>query len=124
MMSPTSAYKKLREHMESGKSAVPYIGLSLADLTFIDENKDYIESSNVEGLEDGTKLINFTKQHMIYKAISKLISYQQHNSTFSSITKVEPIYTFLFSLPKFSDDVLYSLSNELEPRGADIKVIL
>eukprot|EP01126_Amoeba_proteus_P004741 TRINITY_DN11574_c0_g1_i4.p1 TRINITY_DN11574_c0_g1~~TRINITY_DN11574_c0_g1_i4.p1 ORF type:complete len:183 (-),score=39.22 TRINITY_DN11574_c0_g1_i4:111-659(-) len=124
VMNPTGAYKKLRDHMEaSGKSVVPYIGVFLSDLTFIDENKDFIEAHNIQGIPDGTKLVNFAKQHMVYKAITKLTAYQT-TSTFSSLPKSEPAWTFLYSLPKLNDDALYSLSNELEPRGSDIKNIL
>lgn len=120
-----------------GKSVVPYMyfllllldsnadsGVFLSDLTFIDENKNFIEAKGRPGLPNGTKLINFTKQRMVHSAITKLMRYQNTSTYNTTLSRAEPVFTFLYSLPRLNDDALYAMSNELEPRGSDMKSII
>eukprot|EP01126_Amoeba_proteus_P063749 TRINITY_DN8819_c0_g1_i1.p1 TRINITY_DN8819_c0_g1~~TRINITY_DN8819_c0_g1_i1.p1 ORF type:complete len:733 (+),score=161.82 TRINITY_DN8819_c0_g1_i1:194-2392(+) len=125
-VNPSGSYKRLRDLTESvsGKSVVPYIGITLQDLTFIDENKDFVEAKGMERVPDGTKLINFAKQRMVHLAIYKLLRHQVTCNFSTTISRAEPIFTFLYSLPKLPNDALYTLSHELEPRGGDLKNIV
>eukprot|EP01126_Amoeba_proteus_P061990 TRINITY_DN8370_c0_g1_i1.p1 TRINITY_DN8370_c0_g1~~TRINITY_DN8370_c0_g1_i1.p1 ORF type:complete len:216 (-),score=35.43 TRINITY_DN8370_c0_g1_i1:475-1122(-) len=126
MLNPTGAYKKLRALTEAaaGRSVVPFIGISLQDLTFIDENNDFVEAKDMKGIPDGTKLINFSKHRMVHSTIRKLLRFQNTLNFSSTIFRVEPVFTFLYSLPKLPDNALYALSYEVEPRGCDVKSIL
>jgi son of sevenless len=78
-------------------------GVFLTDLTFInDGNRDYIDGK-----------INFKKQQLMFKVLQELNLFQ--------VTKYEfpienPAFTLLTVLPAFSEDELYTLSLEREPR--------
>ena len=100
-------------------------GLFLADLTFIDENKDFVDvkPEDKDKFPPGTKLINFTKQRMVHTAIGKLTKFRSSNYN-ATISRAEPVFSFLYALPRLCDDALYTISNEVEPRGSDIKSIL
>eukprot|EP01127_Copromyxa_protea_P016284 TRINITY_DN4807_c0_g1_i2.p1 TRINITY_DN4807_c0_g1~~TRINITY_DN4807_c0_g1_i2.p1 ORF type:complete len:1373 (-),score=282.44 TRINITY_DN4807_c0_g1_i2:58-3576(-) len=124
VMDHSGAYKKYRETLEAaGPSVVPYIGVPLADLTHIDENEDFVQPKDRKPAPSGYQYINFTKQLLTFTAIEKFMKYQS-TADFCSIARAEPVFTFLYSLPKLDTDLMYSLSNEVEPRGADIKNIL
>lgn len=115
-MNPGNAFKKLRATLEeSGPTALPYIGMYLSDLTFMEDgNPDEMPPA-------GSKIINFGKHYMIYRAIDQLRKYQ--TSAKFNITKHEPIHTFLYELPVLSEEELYSLSMLREPRDAPANMI-
>lgn len=53
---------------------LPYVGVHLSDLTFMDEgNPDWIEGAG------GVKLINFPKHHLIARSIEDCLRYQNGN---------------------------------------------
>uniref|UniRef100_A0A6B2L162 Ras-GEF domain-containing protein n=1 Tax=Arcella intermedia TaxID=1963864 RepID=A0A6B2L162_9EUKA len=111
VMNPSNSFKKLRTALEeAGQTALPYIGLYLSDLTFMEDgNPDYITS------EDGTKLINYAKHFMIYKAIDSFKKFQTISKYGSQFQKTDH-FKFLFHLPVFDETDLYQLSLLREPR--------
>ena len=65
LMNPTENFKKYRTRLkEVERPLVPYLGLWLTDLTFIDDG-------NPKVLEDG--LFNFEKAEMVNSNIHKMI---------------------------------------------------
>jgi hypothetical protein len=104
LMSPTSSYKNYRQTItQSSNPTIPYIGVYLSDLTFIDEgNGDMVNG-----------MINFEKREMIHRVISDLQHYQHNRYKFPA---VEPLCTFLSELPASSEKKLYDLSLQREPR--------
>jgi len=105
LVSPSNSYKTLRETIEKGGSMViPYIGIYLKDLTFMDENANFVGEE---------QLINFPKYKMIYDAIDKLCRYQM--SLDYQFQKNE-LYDYMFELPSMNEKDLYNLSYELEPK--------
>jgi len=113
MMNPASSFRALRAATEeAGRRCIPYLGMFLTDLTFM-------EDGNPDTVDRDTRhqLINFQKHMMIYKSIDALLRYQ-NSADYASIAKAEPLYTFLYELPTLDENALYSLSLEREPRGA------
>ncbi|MDP2439680.1 MAG: Ras guanine nucleotide exchange factor [archaeon] len=105
LMSPTGSYKTYREALHSANGpCIPYIGLFLADLTFIEEGNP----SEIDGL------INFEKPNLIGKILRDLRTFQSNPYTFPPI---EPLHSLLFVLPQIHNEkFLFEASLEREPR--------
>jgi len=116
LMDPSNSFRTLRHGIdESGLSAIPYLGMYLSDLTFMEDgNPDEVERS-------GKKVINFQKHFMIFKTIHQLLRFQTSAEYLKNLKKAEPTYTFLYELPTLDENVLYAISLEREPRGAAAK---
>eukprot|EP00019_Armaparvus_languidus_P009515 CAMPEP_0168579996 /NCGR_PEP_ID=MMETSP0420-20121227/540_1 /TAXON_ID=498008 /ORGANISM="Pessonella sp." /LENGTH=1291 /DNA_ID=CAMNT_0008614041 /DNA_START=42 /DNA_END=3917 /DNA_ORIENTATION=+ len=110
MMNMEGSYGRYRRVLKKCTApCVPYVGVSLMDLTFIEEgNPDNIGS-----------LINFAKRRLVVDVIRELESYRAHYG----ITASPDIVAFLKTLPQMDDKELYRRSLALEPRGADLKDI-
>jgi len=110
LMSPDSSYKNYRAAFRGcNPPSIPYIGVSLTDLTFIEEgNPDILNGQ-----------INFKKRELAYKVIQEVVLSQ----TFPyQLFPVEPLHTFVQELAyNSSDDELYDLSLYVEPREAEKK---
>jgi hypothetical protein len=89
-------------------------GVFLTDLTFIDENPDYMTYNN-------KMLINFAKRKLVYSVISQVQHYQQ---THYNLQPVHQIASFLKILPFMDDQMMYRKSLEREPRKAKINEIV
>ena len=107
LMSPTGSYKAYREALRSiSGPVIPYIGLFLADLTFIEEG-------NPDRIDD---LINFEKPNLIGKILRDLRTFQSNPYPFPPI---EPLHSLLFALPHVQNEKYqFDLSLEIEPRQA------
>jgi len=95
---------RYKECLQKGP-AIPYIGVFLTDLTFIDENKDTIDG-----------LINFSKRIKVYETISYVV---EHSKTGYQIQPVRQIQSLFKKLPAMDEQYAYSLSLRREPRGAE-----
>jgi hypothetical protein len=94
---------------EGGTPAIPYIGITLSDLVFIEEgNADTVQ-------DDGVDLINFQKYVLQSDTIHLLLQYQTHHYRFD-----QQIVALAESSPPLqpilSENDLYSLSLLAEPR--------
>jgi len=105
MMSTASSYKNYRAALKAAQSPIlPYIGISLTDLTFL-------ETGNPDTLQEK---INFRKRELIFKAIEEVVLHQ--NNAYNIVPK-EPLYSLLQELPQnVNEDELYNLSLFFEPR--------
>lgn len=94
---------------------MPYLGLYLTDITFIEDgNPDFLEV-------DGENLINFKKRELIYRVIDEIQRYQQTPYK----TQVDPtVLSALQELPFNNDDDLYALSLQREPRGTTTRATI
>jgi hypothetical protein len=82
---------------------IPYLGIHLTDLTFIEEgNKDM-----------QAHLINFAKRRLLYQTISGLQNFQQTIYNFQPVRQIQDIIANL--KPAESKD-LFKLSLAREPR--------
>jgi hypothetical protein len=99
-------YGKLREALRnSNPPCVPYTGVYMTDLTFIEEgNKDYVGDN---------ELINFGKRRQVARVILEMRTYQQ---TPYNLEEVPLLREFLTKHEPDSDNQLWSLSLVREPR--------
>jgi len=118
LMDPSGSFKNYRKAISHTKlPALPYLGVSLTDLTFMEDgNPDHVEDSS-----SGKQVINFTKRGMVYELIQKLLDYQNTPYTFPGF---EPIQTLLKEFPYDLEKQQFALSLMREPRNADPKSIL
>eukprot|EP01104_Vermistella_antarctica_P020370 TRINITY_DN8699_c0_g1_i1.p1 TRINITY_DN8699_c0_g1~~TRINITY_DN8699_c0_g1_i1.p1 ORF type:complete len:1154 (-),score=234.84 TRINITY_DN8699_c0_g1_i1:170-3631(-) len=99
-------YKAMRDHLaDVMPPCIPYLGLYLADITFIDDgNPDLVGN-----------LINFEKRKMLYKVVTIIVDFQseRHN-----LVAVPSILRVISATAKHDDKSLYAISLAAEPRGA------
>jgi len=114
LMSPEQSFKKFRAALDTaGNTALPYIGMSLSNLTFMEDgNADEVKSSR-EG--DDRMLINFPKHFMIYKTIDRLQKFQYGASW--NLEKDDLVESYLYELPVLKEHELYQLSLIRQPRS-------
>lgn len=126
-MSSQSSFKMYRERLHNASQpCIPYIGVYLSDLVFIDEgNPDTVESSIP------SPLINFDKHRQVASVISEIQKYQQityfstnpNNSDESDeededvIERNTEMIKFVTQLKGIDDDTAYKNSLHVEPRA-------
>ncbi|KNC54644.1 uncharacterized protein AMSG_01497 [Thecamonas trahens ATCC 50062] len=106
VMSPKSNYAHYRDLLSDTSPAVPFFGLLLKDLTFLDDG-------NPKRI-DGTALVNFDKWRTIATAILSICKFQ--DSEFDFVAD-DDVTTYLKSCLIVDDRPLYSYSLLCEPRG-------
>jgi hypothetical protein len=83
----------------------------LGDLTFIgDGNPDKVDN-----------LINFYKFQSLHKVIQQLQLYQQHPFNFTAIPQIR---SWLQEQTVMTEEEMYNISLQIEPRNADASQIL
>jgi len=104
LMSGEKSSKAYRHHIHNANPPlVPYMGVYLSDLTFIEEgNPDKIGH-----------LINFEKCILLFNGIREIMTYQQQPYNIRLIPKIASL---LKKLPTKNDKDLYQLSLQREPR--------
>jgi hypothetical protein len=108
IMSMQSAFKNYRALLsQSMPPAIPYIGVYLTDLTFINDGNPDMLSNN---------RINFVKHRYVHNIIETIQKFQKDEFPF---TPVVIIQKFLSSLEIIPESDQYALSLQIEPRGAD-----
>lgn len=109
VVDPKSSFKNLRETIRNGgRNQIPYIGMYLTDLTFMDDgNPDYV-------MVNGVRMINMEKYKLISKCIKSFRLYQESNA---DLEIKDPPYSLLYEVPILSETVLHNLSLEREPRN-------
>jgi len=116
-MQPNHSWRTYREMLHAcTTAAVPYLGMFLTDLTFIEDgNPDHYTTPS------GTKLINFKKREMVYKVLQEVQVYQSQSYP---LQPKEPFASYLRCLPFLDEETLYDISLQREPRGASIKDLI
>mmetsp|Transcript_8048 Transcript_8048/g.24939 ORF Transcript_8048/g.24939 Transcript_8048/m.24939 type:complete len:1183 (+) Transcript_8048:176-3724(+) len=124
LVSPEGSYKNYRSLLASAKPpCIPYIGMILRDLTYIDDgNRDSTLSS------DGQQLIHFSKSRQVYSALSSVFECQQKPYSFDESSTLNdtgmvstlPVLNIqeeqLRNLPIVTENELYEMSLIREPR--------
>jgi RasGEF domain/RasGEF N-terminal motif len=114
LMSSSKSYKLYRETLHSTPAPlVPYLGIYLSDLTFIEDgNNDFLAvPGDTESPPD--KWIHFYKRTLAAKIIREIQEYQH---TPYNLVRVDDIVQFIESAPLLCEDEQYSSSLEVEPR--------
>jgi len=111
LMNMESSYAKYREALHAADPPIiPYLGVYLADLTFIEDgNPDTIDG-----------LIHFSKRQLLYKVVSEI---QQYQNKRPSVPEDQTICQLFTELPLYTEKELYSMSLDREPRGSSRKDI-
>lgn len=107
LMNMEGSYKQYREAIaQVVPPCIPYIGVLLMDLTFIEDgNRD----------KEGP-LINFNKYRLIYKVLSSVLIFQ--TVAYSGVTLSPDIQRLISNAPLLADTQLYEASLRCEPRNA------
>jgi len=102
-----NSYKNYRNALlEKEPPLIPYLGVHLQDLTFIEDGN----TSLVDGL------INFSKLTLVNgNVLAKIVMFQQ---TAYNLVTVPIVRALLENLPQLDEDTMYKLSLEREPRNA------
>ena len=90
--------------------ALPFLGVLLTDLTFIEDG----QSTFVAPLADGTPVVNFTKQTLVFNVLQDFYHYVDMKYTFRM---APPVLQLLETLPELADRELSELSLVREPKG-------
>ena len=107
LMSSDNNFREYRariSQISSDTPMIPYVGVFLTDLTFTDENSDYING-----------LVNFAKRMLVYNIICQI---RQRQTMPYRIQPVQQIIDKLLQLTMVDDSQFFQKSRELEPRGA------
>eukprot|EP00004_Rigifila_ramosa_P019438 TRINITY_DN4931_c0_g1_i1.p1 TRINITY_DN4931_c0_g1~~TRINITY_DN4931_c0_g1_i1.p1 ORF type:complete len:1115 (+),score=338.09 TRINITY_DN4931_c0_g1_i1:272-3346(+) len=113
LMSADRSYAKFREHLHSiNPPCIPYLGVYLTDLTFIEDGNGDITVSST-----GAQLINFRKRELVYNVIREI---QQYQPIKYDIEKPQGALELLITLPSSDSKTLYDLSLLREKRGAEL----
>ncbi|KAJ3436807.1 guanine nucleotide exchange factor [Anaeramoeba flamelloides] len=112
LMDRNNNYGLIRKELSTRDPPVlPYIGMYLTDLVFVDEgNSDFLTS-----LDGRKKLINFDKRRRTSFVIREIQLYQQAPFI---LQRIKPIQDFIlkFSKISYNDEEMYKRSLEVEPR--------
>eukprot|EP00004_Rigifila_ramosa_P014937 TRINITY_DN343_c0_g1_i1.p1 TRINITY_DN343_c0_g1~~TRINITY_DN343_c0_g1_i1.p1 ORF type:complete len:1009 (-),score=276.87 TRINITY_DN343_c0_g1_i1:65-2644(-) len=113
LMKPDGSYKNYRHCIHTiNPPCVPFLGVYLRDLVFIEDgNPDFTE----------TGLINFTKRRATHEVIMELQQYQQQIYKFP---QVEPLFTYMATLPFSGEEERYKLSLIFEPRNTTLETLM
>eukprot|EP01127_Copromyxa_protea_P000196 TRINITY_DN10185_c0_g1_i1.p1 TRINITY_DN10185_c0_g1~~TRINITY_DN10185_c0_g1_i1.p1 ORF type:complete len:1047 (-),score=228.31 TRINITY_DN10185_c0_g1_i1:56-2896(-) len=105
--SSDKSYANLRKSIRSvNPPTIPYLGMYLTDLTFIEEgNKDVVTDH---------RLANFHKRRLTAQTIADVQTYQNVKYQFLEIPEM---LSKCFGEATFGDDELYEISEYLEPRA-------
>jgi son of sevenless len=113
IMKNENSYKAYRDHI-SNKSPplLPYLGIYLTDLTFIEDgNKNILLHSETQ-----RPLINWSKKILIHNILKQILKYQNHVFNIEPIDQIQGLLGTVLSTIYPNEDDLWKLSLTLEPR--------
>ncbi|KAL9650302.1 hypothetical protein ABK040_014956 [Willaertia magna] len=120
LVSMTSSYKNMREHIQNCGQALPYIGIYLTDMVFIEDGNKDIITVNKDNSE--LQLINFAKRRKIAEVIDKIKTQQQTLYDFIPIPYLQQKFDFSNMGEEekkevlWTEDKLWNKSLVIEPR--------
>lgn len=108
--SPDKSYKYLREYLQSssGQPTVPFLGMTLTDLTFVADGNHWF----VNGM------ISMRKVTIYMESICTFLQHQFVPYLFESIEPVQQLWED-FASENYNEDQLWELSVAIKPRGSD-----
>jgi RasGEF domain/RasGEF N-terminal motif len=111
LFSSTQSFKSYRDtYVGAHPPAIPFLGVYLTDLTFIEDgNPDEVHG-----------MVNYFKRTLVFDVIRVVRRYQ---TTCYNLKMVPQLQRYLNSLPKLSEGDMYEISLQLEPRKAPRKEI-
>jgi len=111
LLSSKNSYKAYRDMLNNvNPPCIPFLGVYLSDLTFVDEGNPKI----VNGL------VNYRKKQLEYGVIIQVLRFQDRAYQFKLLPKFAQLFR---KLPQMNDSELYAASLKVEPRKAKKKDI-
>lgn len=112
IMANNKSYSRYRTELKTcDVPCLPYLGVFLTDLTFIEDgNLDYLLTK-----DNRTDILNFAKMRKVASVIEKMLLYQPQQYNFE---KVPIIYDYFQTLPQIDDTSAYEISTQLEPKSS------
>jgi len=106
IFSHTKNYAKLRELLDSclGKPCIPFLGLFLKDLSYMDEGQKYIVTK-----QEDLGLLNLEKIKLVEIIFQKIVQYQNANYDFMPVFSL----SFLADPDPISENLLIDLARKL-----------
>lgn len=113
-LSSDNNHRNLRRVLrEADPPTIPYLGLFLQDLTFIDDGNKDLLTVNQEGA-NSVSLINFEKRISYAKVIQDVMLYQTVPYNFTVIPEIQSYFARFYPL---DSEKLYARSLLVEPRA-------
>jgi len=111
LLSSTQSFKNYRDTYDAvHPPAIPFLGVYLTDLTFIEDgNPDEVQG-----------MVNYFKRTLVFDVIKAVRRYQ---TTCYNLKMVPQMQRYLDGLPRLDEDEMYKISLELEPRNTSRKDI-
>jgi len=104
LMSTQLSFKKYRTTLrEVTPPILPYLGVHLSDLVFIEDGN----ANHIDGK------INIRKRELVHNVISEILHYKQYPPPF---TQIPEIAFSMKTFPALPEQALYKLSMQIEPR--------
>jgi len=101
------AYRSVLAQMEP--PCIPYIGIALQDLAFVNENTDWLDESKT--------IVNFGKRWQQYQILSHLARFQK--TSHYLFQRNESIVQFFGNFDSFlPEEALWQISESIRPRGS------
>lgn len=104
--------KNIREHLhKSAPPLVPFLGMYLTDLTFIDTGSDTVKSTT------GKELHNWKKASLVYKVLAEIECYQQKPYNLCRVQQIQDLIIANWDNHQVMDEqAMFRLSLQLEKR--------
>jgi len=116
VMNPQKNYAQYRENLHSvNPPCVPFLGVYLTDLTFI-------EDGNTNNLKSNSQLINFSKQTKTAEVIREIQQYQNQPYNLNPVKEISDFVLKCLN-ETVDESTLYDMSLILEPREREDEVI-
>jgi len=110
IMSNDRSYSRYRTELKiANPPCLPYLGVFLTDLTFIEDGiPDFLLTK-----DNRKDIINFEKLRKVAGVIEKILLFQPQCYPFE---KVPIIYDYIGNLPQMDEAAAYELSLQIEPK--------
>ncbi|KAJ3429635.1 guanine nucleotide exchange factor [Anaeramoeba flamelloides] len=111
LLNSENSFKNYRQALNlaymEGKTAIPFLGIHLTDLTFLDDTTEDVKKNGE---------VNLEKMETMSKSIMNILKYQTRSY---KLKKVPQLQDYFKNYPAKEGDSLYELSLQREPRGCE-----
>jgi ral guanine nucleotide dissociation stimulator-like 1 len=107
--------KKIRDQQKTMIGTVPYLGLYLSDLTYIDSaNENYINLN--ENDKSSQKLINFDKHRKQFDILVQIKLFQSAANAYTTLHRIQNFKNWFDNIRIYNDEDSWNRSFQIEPK--------
>jgi ral guanine nucleotide dissociation stimulator-like 1 len=107
--------KKIRDQQKIMIGTVPYLGLYLSDLTYIDSaHENYININ--ENDKSSQKLIHFDKHRKQFEILAQIKLFQFAANAYTTLHRISNFKHWFESIPTYDEDDSWNRSFQIEPK--------